>query len=50
MGVGGWNRGEIVTKAFESMLNADIRFAMILQRVGITLPGLTVWALCRKQR
>ena len=50
MGVGGWNRGEIVTKAFESMLNADIRFAMILQRVGITLPGLTVWALCRRQR
>jgi len=50
MGVGGWNRGRIVTKALESMLNADIRFAMILRRAGITLPGLTVWALCRKQR
>ena len=50
MGVGGWNRGRIVTKDLESMLNADIRFAMILRRAGITLPGLTVWALCRKQR
>ena len=50
MGVGGWNRGGIVTKALGSMLDAEIRLALALQRVGITLPGLTVWALCRKPR
>jgi SAM-dependent methyltransferase len=50
MGVGGWNRGRIVTKTLGSALDADIRIALALQRVGITLPGLSVWALCRKQR
>jgi hypothetical protein len=49
-GVGGWKRGGNVTKALKTMMNADIRLALALQRVGITLPGLTVWALCRKQR
>ena len=49
-GVGSWNHGTIVTKALEFLLNTDVRLEMLLNRAGFTLPGLTVWALCKKQR
>jgi len=49
-GVGSWNHGTIVTKALEFLLHTDVRLEMLLSRAGITLPGLTVWALCRKPR
>lgn len=49
-GVGSWKRGAIVTKALECLLDTDVRLGMLLNRVGFTLPGLTVWALCKKQR
>jgi len=49
-GVGIWNHGNTVTKALESLLRTDIRCSLTLNRIGIKLPGLTVWALCKKQR
>jgi SAM-dependent methyltransferase len=49
-GVGSWKHGTIVTKTLEFLLNTDVRLGMLLNRAGITLPGLTVWALCKKQR
>ena len=49
-GVGSWNHGTILTKALEFLLNTDVRLEMLLNRAGFTLPGLTVWALCKKQR
>jgi len=49
-GIGSWKHGAIVTKALEFLLNTDLRLEMVLNRAGVTLPGLTVWALCKKQR
>jgi len=49
-GVGSWKHGAIVTNVLEFLLDADVRFGMALQQAGITLPGLTAWALCRKHR
>lgn len=49
-GVGEWKRGKIVTKAIEFILRADNRIALILNQIGVNLPGLSVWVLCKKQR
>jgi SAM-dependent methyltransferase len=49
-GVGSWKHGAIVTNVLEFLLDTDVRFGMALQQAGITLPGLTAWALCRKHR
>jgi 2-polyprenyl-3-methyl-5-hydroxy-6-metoxy-1,4-benzoquinol methylase len=47
-GVGRWNRGKFITKILESFLDLDNLLAISLARRGIIIPGLTVWALCRK--
>ncbi len=49
-GVGAWNHRRLVTKAVELVLKGDARVSLCLSRAGITLPGLTVWAICRKPR
>jgi SAM-dependent methyltransferase len=49
-GVGAWSRGRVVTKAMELLLDADVRLGIALARTGAALPGLTVWALCKKPR
>jgi SAM-dependent methyltransferase len=49
-GVGSWKRGAIVSNVLEFLLDTDVRSGMALQQAGITLPGLTAWALCRKRR
>jgi SAM-dependent methyltransferase len=49
-GVGVWNHGKTLTKALELILRTDIQCSIILNQIGIKLPGLTVWALCKKQR
>lgn len=48
-GVGNWNHGKIVTKSVEVLLNIDNNISLALNKVGIKIPGLTIWSLCKKQ-
>lgn len=49
-GVGRWRRGKFITKISEVFFDLDNLLAISLARRGIVIPGLTVWALCRKPR
>ena len=48
-GVGVWKYGKIVTRLISSFLTLENVVSMTLKKFGITLPGLTVWSLCKKQ-
>jgi 2-polyprenyl-3-methyl-5-hydroxy-6-metoxy-1,4-benzoquinol methylase len=45
-GVGGWKHGQVLSKPLEWALNLDNRLMLSLSKLGLTLPGLTTWALC----
>jgi SAM-dependent methyltransferase len=47
-GVGNWNHGSFITKVIASILTLDSRIALSMNRLGIKLPGLTGWVLCKK--
>jgi len=47
-GVGQWRRGRIVTKIMESVMDMDNRLLMAAGSLGIRIPGLTGWVLCKK--
>lgn len=47
-GIGRWNQSNWITKAIEFALNEDARISLALNKFGVVLPGLTVWAVCRK--
>lgn len=47
-GVGNWRRGAFVTRCVELILNLDNAIMIAASRVGIRIPGLTGWVLCRK--
>ena len=47
-GIGAWKRGRMMTKAIELALNVDARISIWLNQLGVHLPGLTVWLLCKK--
>jgi SAM-dependent methyltransferase len=49
-GVGTWRHGKVTTRIFEILLDFDNFLAISFARRGIIIPGLTVWALCRKLR
>jgi SAM-dependent methyltransferase len=46
-GIGGWRRGPVVTRALTTALSVDNAIMLAARGLGITLPGLTAWALCR---
>lgn len=46
-GIGGWRRGSVVTRALTRALMVDNAIMLAARGLGITLPGLTAWALCR---
>lgn len=48
-GIGQWTGGKLLTSLITSMLYADNRFLLALSRLGIHLPGLTSWVLCKPQ-
>jgi hypothetical protein len=48
-GAGNWNRGKIVTKFIENILNLDNGLIISASRLGIKIPGLTGWVLCEKR-
>ena len=43
-----WNGGQSVTRAMAAVLAAEARVSLGLGRLGVALPGLSYWALCRK--
>jgi SAM-dependent methyltransferase len=47
-GVGAWRGGEAITSAVTSVLEADARMGLALNRRGIRLPGLSTWAVARR--
>jgi hypothetical protein len=49
-GIGHWKHGRIITKIIELFLYVDNSISLALNNIGIKLPGLTSWALCRKQQ
>lgn len=49
-GIGQWRRGPFVTSAITSLLDLDNWTLLWLNKMGITIPGLTVWALCKAPR
>ena len=49
MGIGGWNHGPTLTAAVTTALAADNVLSGLVSRAGVGLPGLSTWALCRKE-
>lgn len=49
-GVGVWEYGMIITKTITFLLTLENILSITLMKFGITIPGLTVWTLCKKQR
>jgi len=47
-GVGGWSHGRLISDLVEAALALDQRVSKTAARVGLDLPGLSFWALCRK--
>ena len=48
-GVGGWTSGKLLTSAVTAILRCENRLSMLLNSLGVRIPGLTVWAVCRKR-
>ncbi|MCP4601537.1 MAG: class I SAM-dependent methyltransferase [Proteobacteria bacterium] len=49
-GIGKWNYGVPITKVMELLLRTDNRILFALRDRHVVLPGLSVWALCKKQQ
>ncbi len=49
-GVGVWEYNMVITNTIALILTMGNIVSITLARFGIKLPGLTVWALCKKQR
>src|SRR5262245_4275924 len=47
-GVGGWSHGRLISQLVDRALALDQRVSKIAARMGLDLPGLSFWALCRK--
>lgn len=45
-GVGAWRQGRLLTWMATTLLSMDNRLLLWLSSRGISLPGLTVWAVC----
>jgi len=49
MGIGGWDHGPVLTAAVTAALAADNVLSNLASGAGVRLPGLSTWALCRKE-
>lgn len=45
---GDWRGGPCLSALIAMVLRTDVRLSLLAARVGIQLPGLSWWALCRK--
>lgn len=46
-GIGGWDGGPWLTRLVTAALRCDTAVMLGARRVGVTLPGLSAWVLCR---
>jgi SAM-dependent methyltransferase len=49
VGIGDWNHAGVVTKVIELILRGDNSLSIALNQLGLKIPGLSVWALCKRQ-
>ncbi len=49
-GAGHWKHGKIISKIIELFLMFDNKILLYFNKLGFKAPGLTVWALCKKQQ
>jgi SAM-dependent methyltransferase len=47
-GIGGWTYGKLLTLAVVAILRCENRLSLFLNSLGVRIPGLTVWAVCKK--
>ncbi len=47
-GIGNWNKGKAVTNIYKSILTFDYYFTKVLSKIGIRLPGLSTYIICKK--
>lgn len=45
---GSWSAPELVTSAIRAALAADASLSLVQAKLGVSLPGLSFWVLCRK--
>lgn len=43
-----WNAGKLKTGLINTMLAVDFRISLVLKKIGITIPGLSCYCLCKK--
>ena len=43
-----WEGSKIKTKIINTILTVDFKFSLILKKLGITIPGLSTYCLCKK--
>lgn len=48
-GIGGWNGGKMVSKFYEWALLCDFYFFRFFRIFGLKFPGLSTYALCKRQ-
>lgn len=48
-GIGGWTGGKFISKAYEYILLSDYYFFKIFKLLGLNVPGLSTYALCKRQ-
>jgi hypothetical protein len=49
VGIGQWHGGTLATRVIRAILRADAALARQLSRAGVSLPGLSYWAVCSKR-
>lgn len=49
-GIGNWNGGKLVTSIYKNLLLCDFYVSRFLFNIGIKLPGLSTYLICRKQK
>lgn len=48
--IAGWNGGKIITSLIKNVLILDAMLMFIFQKLGIKLPGLSNYVICRKKQ
>lgn len=46
--VGNWRRGGFINRLMKNILMIDFKFSCLLKKIGLTLPGLSIYIICKK--
>ncbi|RNI29233.1 class I SAM-dependent methyltransferase [Rufibacter latericius] len=47
-GIGNWDGNRLVSKVFENILYLDFKMSDLVKKLGVTLPGLSNYAVCKR--